>query len=96
MVLLFSVLGVIVMSLLKQQHPFNKAFIVSIYVSIPVFYINTFFSLFRKVLQTVIPSNPDILYFGLGRYCCLLPFFVSLIKWGIFWTIAVIGISKRK
>jgi hypothetical protein len=83
-----AILGFIVMSALEQQDAFRKSFIVALYASIPVAYVN--------FVQNLIGKGADAvgITFTLGSICCLLPLIFSLIKWGIFWGLGAYGVNQ--
>jgi len=88
-ILFIAILGFIVLSVMNQRDAFSKSFLIAMYASIPVFYINVLLRLFNKVTDS---------FFGitLGSLCCLIPLLFALIKWGIFWGIGASGIKKEK
>ena len=83
-----AVLGFIVMNTMEQQNAFRKSFIIALYASIPVAYLNLIQDLIGKGASAIGIS------FTLGSICCLLPLIFSLIKWGIFWGLGAYGVNQ--
>jgi len=87
-IFLIAVIGFIVLNAMEKRNSFKTSFILALYASIPVVYVNLLFGLIAKGLSFVGIS------FALGSICCLIPLFCSIIKWGAFWCIGAYGLSK--
>lgn len=84
-IFIVSLLGLIVLSLLKKKNAFGKSFIIAMYASIPIVYLNFIFGLLGRLADR-------FLGFSSASICCLIPLFFSLVKWGIFWGIGAYGV----
>jgi hypothetical protein len=91
MILLITILGLIVLSIMKKDKAFKNSFILAVYASIPVFYINLVMRLLRKVSSSVLGVD-----FVIGSICCLLPLILSIAKWGVFWGIGAFGLNQME
>lgn len=87
-ILFIAILGFIVMSVMSQKDAFTKSFLIAMYASIPVFYVNLLIKLFNKVTGSLFDVT-------LGSLCCLIPISFALIKWGIFWGMGAYGIKEE-
>ncbi|MBN2100529.1 DUF1189 family protein [Candidatus Dojkabacteria bacterium] len=86
-VFLISLLGLIVLSIMKQKDSFKKSFFIAMYASIPVFYLNLLSKLFNWATQ-------ELFDFTVGSICCLVPIIIWVVKWGIFWGIGAYGVKE--
>lgn len=96
-VFVISILGLIVLSIMKKEQPFSKSFTIALYNTIPVVYLNVFFSivkwLFRIILQEMGVDTTSLM----PNVCCLscfIPILLNIGKWGIFFGIGAYGLSK--
>ncbi len=89
MILLITILGLVVFSVMKESEAFKKSFIISMYAVIPVFYVNTVIKLVKRLASSAAGIN-----LALGTMCCLIPLILAIIKWGIFWGIGAYGVRK--
>ncbi|MDD3662027.1 MAG: DUF1189 family protein [Candidatus Dojkabacteria bacterium] len=89
-VLVIGLLGSLVLSLAGQADALRKSMIISFYALIPVTYLAFAGSVLGKGLSLL-----DI-NFSIGTICCLIPLFLSLLKWGLFWWIGAYGVWKKE
>ena len=87
-ILFIAALGFVALCALEQEDCFRKSFLIALYASIPVTYINVMQGLIGKGASAIGIS------FSLGSICCLIPLLFSLLKWGIFWGLGAYGLNK--
>ncbi len=91
-IFLIALLGLIVLNLMGiKENAFNKSFIIAVYASIPVLYLNTLLKGASWVINQFVHDGIKI-----GTICCFLPILFSLIKWGFFWGLGAYGIKEKE
>lgn len=87
-ILMIAILGLIALSAMDQKDAFRKSFLLAMYASIPVFYLDVLLGLIGKGSEAI------GINFSVGSICCLIPIMFSLVKWGFFWGLGAYGLKK--
>lgn len=84
-ILIIAFIGFLILSTMKQPDAFKKSFIIALYASIPIFYIN----ILEAGIIILIPPLKQI-----SSFCCFINVAYALFKWSIFWGLGAYGVQK--
>ncbi|MBD3363025.1 DUF1189 domain-containing protein [Candidatus Dojkabacteria bacterium] len=82
-----TLIGTFIFTVMKKEHSFRQSLIISLYASIPVFYLTFFLRIFADYL--FIYSG-----FRISTLCCFMPLFIGFLKWMLFWSIGAYGVKS--